>query len=173
MAGFWKYITELNLTDVAFEESDYVVINQGGNSVQIPWSLLKKGLEDRINDLSKAVDESAFISQSMTVEEEPETTMDDLIAKVNRVNDNLTNLQNLFAQTLETVRLLNIANSTLENRVETLENENKNLKNSIDNLPKIRFGDENPNDIIDSLNPKEGDVYIFTGLNTESQDISE
>lgn len=173
MAGFWKYITELNLTDVAFEESDYVVINQGGKSVQIPWSLLKKGLEDRIEDLTKAVDESAFISKSMTIEEEPEATMDDLIAKVNRLNDNITNLQNVSAQTLETIRLLSLANDALENRVETLENENKNLKKSIDDLPKIKFGDEDPNDILSSLNPKEGDVYIFTGLNTETQSVSE
>lgn len=164
MAQLWKYITELSTTDESYEDSDLIVINQGGRSVQIPWSILKAGIENRLNDINNTLEHAVFVgSDEEEGYVEADITLDNLKQDIVTINESLINIQNVLGQISTAISNLNSYYNNLSYSVKEQGNDLKSLKNKVDALPSISSGDVDPNTILEDLSPKENDIYIYTG----------
>lgn len=161
MAQLWKYITELNVTDEVYEDSDQIMINQGGRSVQVPWSVLKAGIENRLNNIEGLLENVVFTGSD---EEEgyleADITLDAIKQDIITINDTLINIQSALEQVNMELSNLNNLYTNLSNTVSEQGNDLESLRK---NIPTITHGDVDPNTILENLSPKENDIYIFTG----------
>ena len=164
MAQLWKYITELSTTDESYEDSDQIVINQGGRSVQIPWSILKAGIENRLNSIDGLLDNAVFTGSD---EEEgyleADITIDNLKQDIININETLINIKSALEQINTAISNLNTNYNNLSYTVKEQGNDIDKIKDRLNALPTISHGDVDPNTILEDLSPKENDIYIYTG----------
>lgn len=169
MAQLWKYITELNTTNESHEDSDQLIINQGGRSVQIPWSVLKAGIENKISNIDGLLDKAIYVSSD---EEEgyvdADVSIDEMKQEIVILNGTIVNLRNALEETTQALTNLTENHNQLEISARELGNEIALIKERLNSLPTITTGTVHPNTILDELNPKENDVYILANPNSVS-----
>ena len=166
MAQLWKYITELNVTNEAYEESDQIFVNQGGRSVQIPWSILKAGIENRLANIDNLLDRAVFVGEDS--EEgyiEADVTLDAIRQDVNLLKESIVNLTNAVEQITSALTDINRKYTSLEHTVKEQGVAITTINNKVDKIPRIMSGDVNPNSIIEELAPNENDIFILYSLN--------
>lgn len=164
MPQLWKYLTELNETEEAHEESDKVVINQGGHSVQISWSKLKESIETKLVEINDQLESVAFVGDD---EEEgyidAEVTLDNMKQDIVSLRETLTGVTNALTETNALIEAQQRQIDEQKNNINGLGNKLTKLMHIVADMPTINYGEQNPNSLIDSLQPKDGDVYIYTG----------
>lgn len=167
MAQLWKYITELNTTQESYEESDQIVINQGGRSVQIPWAILKAGIENKLTNIDNLLDSAVFTGED---EEEgyleADITLDVMKQEIITLRETIVNLSNAIEHISSAITVINQNINATNYTVKEQGNAITLLNNKLDTMPRFMTGTVNPNTIIEELNPRENDIYVLANPNS-------